>query len=136
MDSPSFDASTPPWKALSWVQQYKTPLLTAFFLPLLYTAYRDYSGWHGMGAGGIPHNVYGWFLQNLLRFRGTQDKRSTECYDSLKVKWILEQASFLNFDLPKRDSPRTGPWAVPHRQLEGFASEKLRQVSASYVVES
>lgn len=131
MELPSLDISIPLLKALSLIQQYKAPLLITLSLPLLYMAYSDYSNWHQMGAGGIPHNVSGWVLQNLLRLRGTQDKRSKACYDTLRVQSPLEQASFLDIDLPRRASPRTGPWVVPHRQLEDFASEKLRQVSLS-----
>lgn len=131
MELPSLNLSIPLFKALSLIQQYKAPLLIALSLPLLYMAYSDYSGWHQMGAGGIPHNVFGWVVQNFLRLRGTQDKRSTACYDTLKAQSPLEQASFLDVDLPRRASPRTGPWVVPHRQLEDFASEKLRQVSVS-----
>lgn len=131
MELPSFDLSISLSRFLLLIQQYQTPLLTTLSLPLLYMAYSDYSGWHRMGAGGLPHNVFGWIVQNFLRLRGTQDKRSTACYDTLKVQWLLEQASFLNIDLPRRASPRTGPWVVPHRQLEDFASEKLRQVNAT-----
>jgi len=131
MELPSLNLSILLFKALSLIQQYKAPLLIALSLPLLYMAYSDYSGWHQMGAGGIPHNAFGWVVQNFLRLRGTQDKRSTACYDTLKAQSPLEQASFLDVDLPRRASPRTGPWVVPHRQLEDFASEKLRQVSVS-----
>ncbi len=135
MEPPSLDLFILFFRALSLIQQYKAPLLITFSLPLLYMAYSDYSGWHQMGAGGVPHNLFGWVVQNFLRLRGTQDKRCTACYDTLKVQSPLEQASFLDIDLPRRASPRTGPWVLPHRQLEDFASEKLRQVSASFLTE-
>lgn len=132
MELPSLDLSVLFFRSLSFVQQYRAPLLVTLSLPLLYLAYSDYSGWHRMGAGGIPHNFFGWVVQCFLRLRGTRDKRSTACYDNLKAQSLLEQASFLTTDLPRRVSPKTGPWVVPHRQLEDLASERLRQVSTNF----
>lgn len=132
MELPFPDLSILFFRTLSFIQQYKAQLLVTFSLPLLYMAYSDYSGWHRMGPGGIPHNVFGWVVQCFLRLRGTQNKRSTACYDNLKAQSPLEQASFLTIDLPRRVSPRTGPWVVPHRQLEDLASERLRQVSTNF----
>ena len=134
MELPYFDLFVHLSKALSFIWQYKAPLLTFLSLSLLRTAYLDYSGWYRLGAGGIPHNVYVWFLQNILRLRASRDRWSTTWYVVLK-KSKLEQESFLNGDIPRRAIPRTSPWVVPHRQLQGTAGEKLKQVGACSLIE-
>ena len=130
MNSHSSDISVLSSRILSLIQQYKFPLLTILSLPILSIAYVDYSGWYGMGAGGIPHNVFGWLVQSLLRLRASGDRRSIACYDKLKSS-KLERETFLDGELPKRAHPSTSPWVAPHRQLEEMASEKLRQVGTN-----
>lgn len=135
MDLKSLDTSRLSSKALSLIQQYKFPLLTILSLPLLRVAYVDYSGWYGLGDGGLPHNVFGWFVQSILRIRASKERRSIECYDGIKGS-RLEHNAFLDGDIPERAHPQTSPWVVPHRQLEEQASEQLRQVGASFILQS
>lgn len=113
----------------SYAAEHKIALLFGLSLPLLRLVYLDYSGWHAMGSGGIPHNIFGYCLQNLLRLLALGDRRSIGCYDALKKSTALEVESFLNGDLPERPHARTSPWCVPHRQLESIPSETLKQVS-------
>lgn len=113
-------------KAISIAQRYKLTLLTIAALPLIRLAYIDYRDWIALGRGGIPNNVFGWTIQCILRLVADRDVRSTGCYDALKTS-DLERKAFLESDLPKRSSPKTGTWVVPHRQLEATASEALKQ---------
>ena len=115
-------------KAESFILQYRVPLATILSLSILGTAYVDYSGWYNLGKGGLPYNVLGWGIQNLLRLRASKDRRSTACYDALKTS-DLESKSFLDGELPKRANPRIMPWTVPQRQIDDIPSERTREVS-------
>ena len=99
-------------------------------IPLLRYAYLDYQGWYALGAGGLPHNVFGWLVQSLLRLRASRSVRDSSCYDAATGSNELEKISFFDDQLPKwtGESPRTGVWAVPHRQVEQVAGAKLRKV--------
>ena len=115
---------------LSFLQQYKFSVLTILLLPLFRYAYLDYQGWYALGAGGLPHNAFGWLLQTLLRLRASRNLRDSSCYDVALESNELERTSFLGDQLPARtgNTPKTGEWVVPHRQLEQAANEEIKNV--------
>lgn len=116
---------------LSYLTSHKTPLLTLLLLPLLPLAYLDYQGWLALGPGGLPHNPLGWLIQSLMRIPASRNVRDASPYDKEIHNTELEKTSFLEGRLPAygKKSPETGKWVVPHRQLEGGASEEINKVS-------
>ena len=119
----------------SYINQHKSLLLTLLILlllSLLPLAYRDYRGWYGLGAGGLPHNPVGWLLQSLLRLRASRNVRDTTPYDTeiRTSSSALEKTSFLANRLPVWEGklPKTGAWVAPHRQLEQSASKEVKSV--------
>lgn len=118
-------------KAINLVQLYKVPLLTAISLPFLRIFYLDYCDWYNLGAGGVPHNPFGWLVQSIFRIPASRDLRSTGCYKAYKTS-ELERQSFMENELPRRNGwlPRTGRWCIPHRQLEDTASAAIKKVQS------
>ena len=116
--------------AISLLQQHPNSILTIAAVLLFSLAYFDYKNWYALGAGGIPHNPFGWLVQTLLRVYTFRHNQALACYDALMKSSNLEKASFLNNELPVRngDKPKIGIWVAPHRQLEQVASEKLKIV--------
>ena len=114
-------------KVISLIQEYKFSLLPLVTLPLIRMLYLDYCGWYGLGAGGIPHNFFGWMVQGVLSIPASRDLRSTACFEAHSD---LERQSYMEEDLPHRGGPtaKTAPWCIPHRQLEDTATEELKQV--------
>lgn len=111
----------------------KSFLATVLVIPLLALfryAYLDYQGWYALGAGGIPHNAFGWLVQSLLRLRASRSVRDTRCYDAAIGSIELESTSFFDDQLPKWTGkvPRTGVWVVPHRQVEQVAGASIKKV--------
>lgn len=104
-------------------------MILVIVLPVFRFAYLDYRGWYALGAGGLPHNVFGWMIQSILRLRATSDVRGTLCFDGHAPADLAAQA-FLDPNLPKRDGarPRVGIWVLPHRQLEQRASRGVIEV--------
>jgi len=96
-------------------------------LPLLNEAYQDYCAWYDLGAGGIPHNLYGWAFQCFLRIFSSSDTRSTGCYDNVG-DLELDARSFLDGPLPEREGerPEVAPFVAPHRQVSDTASEEIK----------
>lgn len=105
-------------------------VLTVLFLSLFRYAYLDYQGWYALGAGGLPHNVFGWLVQSLFRLRASRNVRDSSCYDAAIGSNELEKTSFLDKQLPTwtGEAPRTAVWVAPHRQLEQVASAKILKV--------
>lgn len=116
---------------LSSLQQTVYSILTVLLLFLFRYAYLDYQAWYALGGGGLPHNVFGWFLQSLIRLRASRNVRNSSCYDAAIKNNILEGKSFLNDQLPAwtGKAPKTGVWVAPHRQLEQLASAEIKGVS-------
>ena len=116
-------------KAIALVKEYKFSLLSLISLPLIRTLYIDYRGWYGLGAGGIPHNFFGWVVQGVLSIPASRDLRSTTCFEAHKTS-DLERQSYLEERLPQRDgrTAKTAPWCIPHRQLGDTATGELKQV--------
>ena len=105
-------------------------VLIILLLPLCRYAYLDYQGWYALGAGGLPHNVFGWLVQSLLRLPASRSVRDSSCYDAATGSTDLEKTSFLDDQLPKwpGEAPRTAVWVVPHRQVEQVAGAKIKKV--------
>lgn len=105
-------------------------VLMILLLPLFRYAYLDYQGWYALGAGGLPHNVFGWLVQSLLRLPASRSVRDSSCYDAATGSIELEKTSFFDNQLPKRtgEAPRTGVWVVPHRQVEQVAGAEIKKV--------
>ena len=122
--------STYAQSAVSFIQQNKLSSLILLCLPLFYYAYLDYQGWYALGAGGIPHNIFGWLVQSLLRLRASRNVRDPSCYHVAMRDSELERTQFLDNQLPAwtGNAPKTGVWVAPHRQLEQFPSADIRKV--------
>ena len=105
-------------------------VLIILLLPLFRYAYLDYQGWYALGAGGLPHNVFGWLVQSLLRLPASRSVRDSSCYDTATGSTELEDTSFFDDQLPRwsGEAPRTGVWVVPHRQVEQVAGAKIKKV--------
>ena len=114
------------YQSLALLQLSVPALLVICAVAITGVAYRDYSAWYALGAGGIPHNIIGWTLQSIARLLCSRDLRSTSCYD----RYLSEEQRFLDVDLPARkgEAPKTGSWAAPHRQLGDTAGEQLKNV--------
>jgi hypothetical protein len=114
--------------------QYRLPILGILALPLLNEAYQDYCAWYDLGAGGIPHNLYGWAFQCFLRIFSSSDTRSTGCYDNVG-DLELDARSFLDGPLPEREGerPEVAPFVAPHRQVSDTASEEIKDVFKSFI---
>lgn len=114
------------------IQLYVPALLFICAVAITGVAYRDYSAWYALGAGGIPHNIIGWSLQSIARLLCSRDLRSTSCYD----RYLSEEQRFLDVDLPawEGEAPKTGLWAAPHRQLGNTTGEQLKNVRLSHRV--
>lgn len=116
--------------SFAYLQHNKLSVLTILLFPLFRYAYLDYQGWYALGGGGIPHNVFGWLVQSLLRLRASRNVRDSTCYDVAMKATELERTSFLDDQLPAwtGNAPKTGVWVAPHRQLEQFASSEIKKV--------
>ena len=122
---------TPSQAGFKILQDNALTLLLLALIPAIYWAYTDYQGWYALGAGGLPHNLFGWSVQSLLRLRASRDVRGTGCYDAaMAAGEELEKASFLKGDVPHRDgqSPETAVWVAPHRQVDQIATKEIKEV--------
>ena len=85
----------------------------------------DYRAWKSLGKGGVPYNFYGWLM--VTRFRlAKRDPFNTAIYNDRMGG--AEDSTQLD-ELPARQGPRPriGVHPVPHRQLDQFAEENIRQ---------
>lgn len=128
----------------TYAQSSKSFLATVLMLPLLALfryAYLDYQGWYALGAGGLPHNAFGWLVQSLLRLRASRSVRDSRCYDAAIGSIELEGTSFFDDQLPKwtGEAPRTAVWVAPHRQVEQVAGVRIKkalEAKLSHIVDS
>lgn len=116
--------------SVSFIQQNKLSSLIILLLPLLYYAYFDYQGWYALGPGGLPHNVFGWLVQSMLRLRASRNVRDSSCYDVAMRRSELERTRFLDGQLPDwtGKAPETAVWVAPHRQLKQVATAEIKMV--------
>ena len=108
------------------------PVLTLASLPLLRYLYLDYRSWYSLGAGGIPHNLFGYLVALVLGTRKARDTRGTLCYRKL-LEDPLEAKNYFDSDLPIREgaAPVVSGWIAPVRQMNAQASNELVKVSAT-----
>jgi hypothetical protein len=104
-------------------------ILVCLFLVLCVLAYRDYTAWYELGAGGPPHSIWGWLLAYRLGFNRLRDVKSTDRYDVLINEFPDEAQSYLGM-LPVRSgpAPQISDWVAPIRQLTDVSDEKLKEV--------
>jgi hypothetical protein len=106
-----------------------TPFLAALaiiiFIPI---AIRDYLTFLSYGPGGLPYNVKGWLMTNLLRLL-SREQLSTRPYND-ENQYSREDAGFLKSNFPPRrqsSRPKVGPHPVPQRQLSQLPDAEMRQ---------
>ncbi|KAL1979823.1 hypothetical protein VTN96DRAFT_5083 [Rasamsonia emersonii] len=102
-------------------------LIGGSLLAVLRAAALDYRTYLSYGSGGLPYNLWGWFLSGVvLRPLGT-DVLSTELYDRYpnKSSWLPEEWPLVR----KREGPRPrlGSHPLPQRQLDQLARGKIHQ---------
>ncbi|KAF2873131.1 hypothetical protein BDV95DRAFT_568884 [Massariosphaeria phaeospora] len=102
-----------------------TALGVAIVLPI---AVNDYQTYLSYGPGGVPYNVAGWLVSNLLTL-ASREQLSTGPYHDKELAFANEPGFFPADFPPQRASPRPplGRHAVPQRQLEQLPSEAIRQ---------
>lgn len=91
-------------------------------------AIRDYHVYLSYGPGGLPYNVGGWIVTNILRLFA-REQLSTAPYEDQKLRFSKEPG-YLPADFPpKRRSsrPKLGPHPIPQRQLDQLPGEEIRQ---------
>lgn len=96
--------------------------LALVLLPLVLAA-RAYRGYLALGPGGLPHNVFGWALQALLR-PFARETKSTAVYEADASVWAFPSHGRVSFlwraELPAR-SPPVPPvvpdYIAPQRQV-------------------
>ena len=110
-------------------------LASLLSLPLVRLAYLDYRGWYDLGAGGVPHNIFGWALQSAMRIFATPDTKSTACYETAGNFSNIQRRSYFKMgaEIPHRKGirPKTGVWVAPHRQLSMTSSKEMVTVRPS-----
>ncbi|KAH8807410.1 hypothetical protein F5884DRAFT_844405 [Xylogone sp. PMI_703] len=96
------------------------------FLWLFRAAWYDYRMYLSYGPGGLPYNLYGWFVSTIiLRPMGT-DVFDIRMYDKKPDKrtWLHD-----NWPSKARVGPRPhlGPHPLPQRQLNQLSSDTVHQ---------
>jgi hypothetical protein len=86
---------------------------------------RDYRAWRDLGPGGLPPNAIGWVKTTAMRLQ-KGDPLDTRRYEA-RIDDPRDSA-FLT-KLPQRlgSRPRIAPHPVPHRQLDQFVGEEMKQ---------
>lgn len=106
--------------------------LTAITLPV---AYRDYKKFLSYGPGGVPHNVFGWVVVNLMRPL-TRETLSTTVYEE-KIQQGETESFLVNLPAREGERPEMGSHAVPQRQMNQIpdleVKEKLTQRYMEFV---
>lgn len=91
-------------------------------------ALRDYRIYLSYGPGGLPYNLTGWLVTNVLRLM-TREPFSTKLYNDSSLPFSSEPG-YLPANLPSRQAasrPNIGPHPVPQRQLDQLASTEVNQ---------
>lgn len=90
-------------------------------------AWKDYKLYRSYGPGGLPSNVFGWTVTNILRLIGI------DMTDVSKAEKDADQRSWLGEGWPSRKSrdgsrPSVGPHPIPQRQLDQHGPKDVQQV--------
>ncbi|KAJ4369227.1 hypothetical protein N0V83_006312 [Neocucurbitaria cava] len=91
-------------------------------------AIRDYQTFLSYGPGGLPHNVVGWLIANVMRLVA-REQTSTLPYSD-KSLYLSSRPGFLPPDFPPhRSSPRPqfGAHPVPQRQVTQLPDPETRE---------
>jgi hypothetical protein len=92
-------------------------------IALSFPVYSDYCAWLGLSRGGLPHNFFGYILQNIvspLRISNTYDTTPFSSPKILTQAGKYADVSFLqSSELPSRKGsrPTIGKWVLPQRQI-------------------
>lgn len=97
--------------------------LTAITLPV---AYRDYRKFLSYGPGGVPHNVFGWVVVNLMRPL-TRETLSTTVYEE-KMQQGKTESFLANLPAREGERPEMGSHAVPQRQMNQIPDLEVKEV--------
>jgi len=91
-------------------------------------AWEDYRVFLSYGPGGMPYNVVGWLITNVLRVIGidTLDVRALEA-DADKRTWLSAES----LKARSGERPQLGRHPVPQRQLDQIPEKDVREVSNS-----
>ncbi|KAF2636488.1 hypothetical protein P280DRAFT_152362 [Massarina eburnea CBS 473.64] len=110
-------------------QSYRIAVLStlgfAIVLPLAISDYRTYLSY---GPGGLPYNVRGWLMANVLKLFA-REQHSSAPYDDPDLPFADEPGYLPDDFPPKRSSPKPkiGPHPAPQRQLEQLPSDEMRK---------
>lgn len=111
------------------LQNHKIAALSTLALALaLPFAINDYRTFIAYGPGGLPFNVGGWLVANVMRLFA-REPLSTTPYERQSLPFVDELA-YLPPDFPPQrsvDRPRLGPHPIPQRQLDQLPAEQVRQ---------
>ena len=90
-------------------------------------AVRDYLTYLSYGPGGLPYNVGGWFVTNLLRLVSREQLSVRPYHDA--ALYLHGQSGHLPEDFPRRRGlrPIVGPHPIPQRQLSQLPDGLMRQ---------
>ena len=103
-------------------------MLSIVIVLFLQAAILDFKGWLRLGAGGLPHNFYGWIRQWYIHLRFVDsDTSSLECYDlaqgdasiSLEEKKRTYARYLAPLPIRRGSRRRAAHWCIPQRQA-GF----------------
>ena len=91
-------------------------------------AIRNYLTYLSYGPGGLPHNVFGWLIANVMRLL-SREQLSTRPYSSKSLYLSGSSGSLPPGFPPRRTSsrPQFGPHPVPQRQVSQLPDTETRQ---------
>jgi hypothetical protein len=95
------------------------------FIPL---AINDYYVYLSYGPGGLPYNIKGWLIANVMRMF-SREQLSTRVYNDPRLLFVDKPGLLpTNFPPQRRSSrPRIGPHPAPQRQLEQLPDKPARE---------
>lgn len=93
-------------------------------------AWNDYKVYMGYGPGGLPYNMYGWFVSSCILRPMSTNVFSTAQYDKLpdKRSWLGVNWPGGRTRGPQR--PKLGPHPLPQRQLNQLATPEIHKVTS------
>ncbi|KAI0389469.1 hypothetical protein F5Y17DRAFT_448764 [Xylariaceae sp. FL0594] len=108
---------------------YILTTLTASVLGLATYLTRSYRGWLALGRGGLPHNVFGYFINVSLHLLARTDLRSPAPYALEGLEETYGHHAFLSF-FNSKTSPPLPPNRTPPRPTVPSYIAPQRQTSA------
>ncbi|KIX06273.1 uncharacterized protein Z518_04248 [Rhinocladiella mackenziei CBS 650.93] len=88
-------------------------------------AWNDYKVFLSYGPGGVPYNVFGWFVATLIRAFGIN------MFDVRDFEKSPDQRSWLGRSWPTKNRsgvrPTIGPHLIPQRQLDQHAPPEIQE---------